>query len=80
MRGKHVHIDWRHVFIVTRDVTYALYAGREPGEGDVINHVTTTVTHYEGNSVVVVTSPLYVIIQAVYDNGASSLYQGVLQF
>jgi hypothetical protein len=72
---KHVQLDWRHVFHVTRDVTFSLYAGTEPGYGNVINHVITTDTRYDGHITVVVTSPLYVIIQAIYDNGASNMYQ-----
>jgi hypothetical protein len=72
---KHVQLDWRHVFHVTRDVTFSVYAGTQPGFGNVINHVITTDTRYEGHSTVVVTSPLYVIIQAIYDNGATRLYQ-----
>jgi hypothetical protein len=79
LSGKRVQLDWRHVFHVTRDVTFVLYAGTEQDYGNVINQVITNATRYAGTSTVDVTSPLYVIIQAVYDNGRSSLYQGVLQ-
>jgi hypothetical protein len=76
--GKRVQLDWSQVFRVTRDVIFAVHAGTEPGFGNVINHVTTATTRYEGESAVVLTSRLYVIIEAVYDNGASHLYQDTL--
>jgi hypothetical protein len=78
LTGKHVQLDWRQVFRVTRDVIFAVHAGTEPGFGDVISHVTTASTRYEGESAVVLTSRLYVIIEAVYDNGATRLYQDTL--
>jgi hypothetical protein len=76
--GKRVQLDWSQVFRVTRDVIFSVHAGTEPGFGNVINHVTTAITRHEGESAVVLTSRLYVIIEAVYDNGASRLYQDTL--
>ncbi|XP_070204014.1 uncharacterized protein [Littorina saxatilis] len=77
LREDQLHLDWRHVFDVTRDVTYSVFAGSEQGFGDVINHVTTTSTSYTGYSSRS-TSVVHVIIQAVYDNGLFTVYTGVL--
>ena len=72
-----LQLDWRHVFNVTRDVTFSVFAGSEEGFGDIINHVTTKSTHYEGHCSKSV-SRMYVSVQAVYDNGLSSTYTGIL--
>ena len=68
-----LQVDWRHVFDVTRDVTFSLFAGTEEGYGDVINHVTTKSTHYTGHWWKSL-SRIYVSVQAVYDNGLTSTY------
>ena len=72
-----LELDWRHVFDVTRDVTFSIFAGLEEGLGDIINHVTTKSTHYKGHCSEPV-SRMYVSGQAVYDNGLSNTYTGPL--
>ncbi|KAL8573303.1 hypothetical protein ACOMHN_032765 [Nucella lapillus] len=79
-KGKgQLSVDWRHVFDVTRDVTFSLFAGTGRGYGDVINHVTTKQTHYTGHYADdMTTTSMYVNIHAVYDNGLVSEYSDTL--
>ncbi|XP_076453312.1 uncharacterized protein LOC143288576 [Babylonia areolata] len=78
LNEQRLSIDWRHVFEVTRDVTYVVFAGTQEGYGDVINHVTTGgTTHYEGYYPKAL-AVMYVSIQAVYDNGLSAVYTDFL--
>ena len=74
---EYLSLDWRHVFDVTRGVTFFVFAGSEEGFGDVINHVTTMSTQLTAfcpKSLTVI----YVTVQAVYDNGLSTVYSDVV--
>ena len=59
-----VTIDWSNVFKVSRDVTYSVFAGSEESYGDVINHVTTEASRFQGYSPNKVTS--YIVTALTY--------------
>ena len=77
LSGGNLSLDWRHVFDVTRDVTFSVFAGSEEGLGDVINHITTTSTQLTTFCPKSLTM-IYVTVQAVYDNGLSTFYTDVI--
>ena len=77
LSGEILFLEWSHVFDVTRDVTFSVFAGSEESIGDVINHVVTTSTQISTRCTKSLTK-IYVTLQAVYDNGLSTTYADVI--
>ena len=78
MYNTELHLDWRNVFIVHRDVTFSVFAGTSEGYGDIINHVTTKTTSLSVHCTKKLFG-IFVIIQATDSNGAFALYSARLQ-
>ncbi|KAK7493722.1 hypothetical protein BaRGS_00015051, partial [Batillaria attramentaria] len=73
-----LRLDWQGVFKVNRDVTFSVYAGNAEGYGDVINHVITKETSYQGACSSQESRSLFLTISAVYVSGQSTVYQAEL--
>ncbi|KAK7493733.1 hypothetical protein BaRGS_00015062 [Batillaria attramentaria] len=68
-------LDWQGVFKVDRHVTFSVYAGNAEGYGDVINHVITTDTSFQGSCNSQASRSLFLTISAVYATGQSTVYE-----
>ncbi|KAK7460765.1 hypothetical protein BaRGS_00038812, partial [Batillaria attramentaria] len=75
LKNGELQLDWQGVFKVSRDVTFAVYAGTAEGYGDLVNHVITKETSFKGQLSVATLSSVFLTIQAVYANGQSEVYQ-----
>ena len=76
LSGEKLFLEWSHVFDVTRNVTFSVFAGVKKGHSDVIVNAVTTSTHISTRCTKSLT--IYVIVQAVYDNGLSATYTDVI--